>query len=542
MFPRYLLDFSTSKLKASYYDVLIVGSGIAGLSVALETGQSANTLLITKGDFTESSSYQAQGGVAVALNPLDSFEKHAADTIEVGDGLSDEEVVKIVAREGIERIKEVIRMGVSFDRSNSDFDYSLEGGHTQPRILHKADQTGKAVIEGLKKEVESLRFLEIREKTMLVDVLTISDRAVGALVLTPNQGLEVVWAKVVVLASGGVGEAYFWTTNPAVATGDGIAAAFRAGAEIADMEFVQFHPTALNQKGHRRLLLTEALRGEGAFLVNQHGERIMSGIHPLKELAPRYVVVRKMMEELKRGNKLFLDCRHLSPQKLETKFSFIWQNLSQLGFNMARDLIPISPAAHFCIGGIKADAWGRTSIKGLYACGEVAATYLHGANRLASNSLLEGLVFGFRVGKTVKKSLEIDNLSFSMKKLELEFEDKLQKVEKLKLSELRSELGKMMMEKAGPVREGSHLKELIEFLTERKEMFRLRLVSRDFFELVNLETIGWLIGQAALRRKESRGVHFREDFFERNDSNFLGHFIWRRSNNGTEVEFRRKNR
>ncbi len=540
MFSRYLIGFSTTKLKSSYYDVVIVGSGIAGLSAALEVGKSQKTLLITKGNFTESSSYDAQGGVAVALSPTDSFKKHAADTIKVGDGLSDEKVVEIVAREGVEKIKEIIKMGVDFDRLGSDFDYSLEGGHTQPRIIHKADQTGRAIIEGLKKQVESLKLLEVREKTMLVEVLTISNRAVGALVLTPDERLEIIWAKAVVLASGGVGEVYLYTTNPAVATGDGIAAAFRAGAEIADMEFIQFHPTALNQKEHRRLLLTEALRGEGAFLVNQLGERIMDGTHYLKELAPRFVVVRKMMEELKKGNKLFLDCRHLPAQKLKTKFSFIWRNLSQLGFNMTKDLIPISPAAHFCLGGVRTDAWGRTNIERLYACGEVAATYLHGANRLASNSLLEGLVFGWRMGKTIKESLETDKSSFAVEEFKIGLEEKSQKMKNLELSELRAELGEVMMEKAGPLREGTQLSELIEFLNSRKEIFCSELISRDFFELANLWTIAWLISRAALERRESRGVHFREDFPEKNDPDFLGHFVWRLSKDGTEVEFHRK--
>ncbi len=540
MFSRYLCSFSTSKLKTSSYEVLIVGSGIAGLSAALEIGKAHRTLLITKGEFTDSSSYQAQGGVAVALSPNDSFERHAADTIKVGDGLSDEKVAEIVAKEGIERMKEVIKLGVDFDRLNGDFDYSLEGGHSYSRILHQADQTGKAVIEGLKKHVESLRLLEIKERTMLVDILTISNKAIGALVLVPEGELEVVQANAVVVASGGVGEVYLYTTNPPVVTGDGIAAAFRAGASIADMEFIQFHPTALNWEGHRRMLLTEALRGEGALLVNQGGERIMEGVHPLKELAPRFVVVRKMMEELKRGNKLFLDCRHLPSEKLKRKFPFIWHKLKEYGFHLNNDLIPVSPAAHFCLGGVRTDDWGRTRIDGLYVCGEAAATYMHGANRLASNSLLEGLVFGWRAGVAVKESLKIEESSYMEERVRIDFENTPQKIRDFDLSELRFELTKKMMEKAGPVREGPSLRELIEFLTNRKEALYPSEISIEFFELANLWTVAWLISQAALKRKESRGVHFREDFPEKNDSEFLGHFIWKLGDNGVELEFHRK--
>lgn len=541
MFSRYLLCFSAKKLKEDHRDILVVGSGIAGLSVVLEISNVARTLLITKGSFFESSSYEAQGGVAVALSPGDSFEKHAEDTVKVGDGLSSEEVSRIVAREGLERIREVMKMKVDFDRLSGDFDYSLEGGHSRPRILHQADQTGKAIVEGLKKEVELRKNLEIKERTTLVDVLTFSNQAVGALVLTPEGELEVVWAKAVVLATGGVGEVYSQTTNPSVATGDGIAAAFRAGAEIADMEFVQFHPTTLNQDSHRQLLLTEALRGEGAFLLNQQGQRIMEGVHPLKELAPRFLVVRKMVEEMKRGNKIFLDCRHLPAEKLKTKFSYLWQRLCELGFNLDKDLIPVNPAAHFSIGGIKTDLWGFTGIKGLYACGEAAATYLHGANRLASNSLLEGLVFGWRVGKAVERELKSEQ-SFSRLALkeELKFEAKERSVAGLRLSELKVELGKLMMEKAGPVREEFKLKELIKFLEDNKGLVEVGLVSRDYIELANLWTVAWLIGRAARERRESRGVHFREDFPERDDSKFLGHFVFRRGEVDVKLEFHRK--
>jgi len=541
LFFRYLLGFSTDKLRSSLWDVLIVGSGVAGLSVALKLGNKAKTLLITKGSLSESSSYEAQGGVAVALSPEDSFEKHAEDTLKVGDGLSSEEVSRIVAREGIERIKELLKIKISFDRLNGDFDYSLEGGHSRPRILHRADQTGKAIVEGLKKELKRLNLLEVREKTTLVDVLTLSNQVVGALVLSPEGEPEIIRAKVIVLATGGLGEVYSHTTNPPVATGDGLAAAFRAGAQIADMEFVQFHPTALDQASHRRLLLTEALRGEGAFLLNQQGKRIMEGVHPLKELAPRFLVVRQMVEEQKKGNRVFLDCRHLPAEKIKTKFRYVWQRLEEAGFNLVRDLIPVAPAAHFSIGGIKTDLWGFTGIKGLYACGEVAATYLHGANRLASNSLLEGLVFGWRVGEAVEDNLKTASpFSYPETGEEISFEVKNKSKVGLKLSELRGELGKLMLEKAGPVRNEDYLKDLVLFLETNKQVMKMDFISRDYIELVNLWTVAWLIARAAQERRESRGVHFREDFPERNDSKFLGHFIFQRGEDHVELEFYRK--
>ncbi|MDY0340347.1 MAG: L-aspartate oxidase, partial [Coriobacteriia bacterium] len=403
---RYLTTFDTDSMPIERTGVLVIGSGIAGLTAALHAAELGPVTLVTKSEVADANTWYAQGGIAGAVGVADSVDLHLADTLVVGQGLCNAEVVRAVVGEAADALAELQAFGVRFDRAESgEVALAREGGHSLPRVLHSGDATGAEVQDTLSAAVRGTRGIKLVEDTFLVDLLTDDERCVGALVMDRgSHAMMALTADAVVLATGGSGQTYRVTTNPLVATGDGVAAAWRAGAEIADMEFMQFHPTALDSDATVKFLITEALRGEGAYLLDCGLERFMPAVHPLAELAPRDVVSReieKVMHRCGRPN-VWLDARHLGADFLERRFPTIWQGCREAGFDLSRDLVPVAPAAHYLIGGVRTDIDGRSSLPGLYAAGECAASGLHGGNRLASNSLLEGLVFSRRIVRALE--------------------------------------------------------------------------------------------------------------------------------------------
>jgi L-aspartate oxidase len=406
----YLVSRGGAEVRYSSYDVLVIGGGIAGLTAAAGAARMWNVGLITKGTLEETTTFLAQGGIAAAIGPYDSSELHLTDTLEAGAGLCDHAAVRILVEEGPERVRELERLGTKFDRRDGKLILGSEGAHSVPRVVHAGgDATGSVVASALAEAIASGSRAELNENEFVIDLLTDGGRCVGAVSLGKDRELTVTLARAVVLACGGAGQVFTNTTNPHMATGDGHAMAYRAGALMRDMEFMQFHPTALYGSENPTLLLTEALRGEGAYLVDKAGQRFMVGAHPRAELAPRDVVVRLIKAVMDRDgvDHVWLDARHLDCEFLRQRFPTVHSGLKNRGFDLCTQLIPIAPASHYFIGGVITDSWGRTSIPGLYACGETASTGIHGANRLASNSLLEGLVFGDRTVRDLNRYLAV---------------------------------------------------------------------------------------------------------------------------------------
>ncbi|MGA8529722.1 MAG: L-aspartate oxidase [Acidobacteriaceae bacterium] len=505
-------------------DFLVVGAGIAGLRAAIGLAdEGARVLVVTKEALGESNTHYAQGGIAVAMSGPDDVSLHLEDTVNAGDGLVDREAARVLVEEGPPRVDELLRWGTDFDREAGKLMLTREGAHSRNRILHAhGDATGAEIGRSLLRHARAMERITLLEWTTTVD-LVMEDGAVTGVRLLDREGVvSDVRARAVLLASGGAGQVYSDTTNPAVATGDGIAMAYRAGAEIADMEFYQFHPTALSLPGVPRFLLSEALRGEGAWLRNARGERFMERYHPLLELAPRDVVARAITREGMgpQGATLpvYLDMRHVTGIDPHTRFPGISGFLARHSLDLRRDLIPVRPAAHYLMGGVRTDVHGRTSLKGLYAAGEVACTGVHGANRLASNSLLEGLVFGARAAEAMSGEEFL-----SAKSPETHPQPGPAGV----CAELQQKLQQSMWQKAGLLRdEGGLQSGLAEVRGLTGEI--PRQFSRALLELRNLLAVGDLILRSALARKESRGAHFRNDFPQRDDTRFSRHSVIRR--------------
>jgi len=387
------VDPASLATSQQHTDFLVIGAGIAGLSAAIRLSRAGSVLVITKEELAESNTAYAQGGIAVAIGGEEDVALHYQDTLAAGDGLVNPEAAHVLVEQGPQRVEELLAWGTDFDRENGELMLTREGAHSRSRILHaNGDATGKEIAVSLLRHVRTIPNIRLMEWTTGIDLLTDKGRIIGATLLDGEGGILSVHARATLLASGGAGQVYSDTTNPAVATGDGIAMAYRAGAAVSDMEFYQFHPTAFSQPGAPRFLLSEALRGEGAYLVNAKGERFMHRYHPLLELAPRDVVARAITREGIDGP-VYLDMRKAT-KDLHERFPGISRFLAKYRFELNRDLIPVRPAAHYLMGGILTDVHGRTTVPGLYAAGEAACTGVHGANRLASNSLLEGLVFG----------------------------------------------------------------------------------------------------------------------------------------------------
>jgi L-aspartate oxidase len=522
---RYLLGFDTEELTQLSSDVLVIGSGMAGLTAALGAAARGLTVnLVTKGEITETNTWYAQGGIAGAVGEADSVELHLADTLVVGAGLCDEDTVRAVVGEAGLALRDLVAMGVDFDHeAGGAMDLHREGGHSLPRVLHSGDATGAEIQNTLSARVRTAERVTLFEDRFLVDLLTAGDRCVGALVHDPvSRRLSVYWADSVVLATGGAGQLFRVTTNPTVATGDGVAAAWRAGAELADLEFVQFHPTAFDSAATPKFLITEALRGEGAYLLDCDENRFMVGVHPLAELAPRDVVSREIVKVMQRCGRpnVWLDARHLGEPLLRAHFPMIYETCLEAGYDLSRDLIPVAPAAHYAIGGIRVDIDGRTSVPGLYASGECACSGLHGANRLASNSLLEGLVLSRRIVRALEPAREI-----GARRVMSPEEESVQLVQ---LPVARETVQSLMSEFVGMIRTEEGLARAGIVLDELCALLDVSLRRPVELEVQNMITLATLTAHAARYRTESRGAHWRDDFPARDDDHWRVHTVWRR--------------
>jgi L-aspartate oxidase len=537
---RYLVPFKAARLPQQITDVLVIGGGVAGLRAAIAAAENgAETLILTKDTIDQSNTWYAQGGIAAVLQPLDSIESHVRDTEIVGVGLCDDKTVRIVVEEGAQRVLELLQWGAHFDKKPgkpNELAFGREGGHSFARIVHAyGDATGKELAQTLIRTVRSYESVRISERSFVVDLLSDNGKCLGALAMIDGH-LNVIWARQTILASGGAGQLYRESTNPKIATADGHAMAYRAGAILKDMEMVQFHPTTLYVAGSSRALITEAVRGEGAHLVDRNGYRFMKDYHPDLELAPRDVVSRAIVEQIRKTHftHVYLDVRHLPTQQFRERFPQLAQLVDQFDIDVSKDLIPIHPATHYMIGGVEADEMGRSSLDGLYAVGEASCSGLHGANRLASNSLLEGLAFGARAGKDAAQRAKPDRIEFPQN---LEHRIAPSNKTELDVPDIKSSLRSVMWRNVGIERTADRLAETREIIA-----FWSRYVMDKSFlpatlgvettvagwELQNMLTACCLITAAAMTRTESRGTHYRLDFPNRDDAHWLKHIAWQR--------------
>jgi L-aspartate oxidase len=517
-------------------DFIVIGAGVAGLRAAIALAPAGRVLVLAKKEVSESNTQYAQGGIAVALSDEDEIGLHLQDTLTAGDGLCNVAAATVLVEEGPVRIEELIAWGTEFDRAGTKLAFTREGAHSRSRVLHAhGDSTGREIGRALWEKAKTLKHISISEFEFTTDLSVEDGCVVGVSLIDDKGAIRHVHAKAVVLATGGLGCVYANTTNPDVATGDGMAMAFRAGAEISDMEFVQFHPTALYLKGAPRFLLSEALRGEGAYLRNGELDRFMPKYHPLAELAPRDVVARAIAHELEvsraKDPAVFLDMTHLRAKHLDKRFPRIYETCLKYNLDITCDLIPIRPAAHYAMGGVRTDLDGRTSIDGLYAAGEVACTGVHGANRLASNSLLEGLVFGARAAHAAREDVKVnaptlrvakDGAPSGASKSEAKVHESRQAVEGAETC-IR-QVRELMWRHAGIVRTAQGLKCAIEEL-ERVAPSLPEAMLRRCCEARNIQQAGLLVARSALARLESRGAHYRTDYPTHNDAKFLKHTI-----------------
>ncbi len=526
---RYLVNFDTNDMPCEFYDVVIIGSGIAGVYTALSTPRNAKVLIITKEAIEINNSVLAQGGIAVSLDQNDSPNLHFKDTLFAGAGLCDETAVNALVNEAAENIATLCLYGVNFDRDDDKrLSLTREAAHSMNRIIHTGDATGKEVCDTLVSAVSGLSNVTIREQTFAIDILTEDGECKG--VLTSNEdGTEIkaYFAPVVVCASGGYGRLYSKTTNPEVANGDGAAIAYRAGAELMDLEFVQFHPTVLFHPDNQNFLISEAVRGEGALLRNNKGELFMEQYHSMKELAPRDVVSRAIFQEMQKtgSDHVFLDITHKEKQFLEHRFPMIYKTCLSYGIDISKDFIPVAPCQHYSMGGIKTDEWGRTKVRGFYAVGEAACNGIHGANRLASNSLLEGLVFGRRIGLQVKENLNKIKMREGFKP-NISNEKKWKDTD-IDVLSMINKLQNIMSMNVGIVRSKESLSTAINEIDEmKKEVEGVKVVHTQFMELKNMLTLSSMVVKAGLLREESRGAHFRSDYPTSDDKNWLKNIVF----------------
>ena len=500
-------------------DFLIIGSGIAALRAAAELAGAGDVLILTKAEPSEGNTGYAQGGIAAAVGPGDTPELHAADTIAAGDGLCDEEAVRVLVEDGPRYVRELIEWGARFDRGPDGAPaLAIEGAHSARRVLHAHDATGREIGRVLWERASALPGVTTHDHARVVELIVEGGRCAGARFLSDDGTLAVARANLVLLATGGAGQVYRETTNPHVATGDGVAMAYRAGAAVADLEFVQFHPTALSVPSQPRFLLSEALRGEGARLVNADGEPFMARYDPAGDLASRDRVSRAIVREAERtGRPVFLSLEHLDPDFVHERFPLISDACRLAGLDLARDPVPVGPAAHYVMGGVHTDLDGRTTMPGLYAAGEVACTGVHGANRLASNSLLEGLVFGARAGRAMRgesskvQTFKSSNVRASPVSGTLEL-----------LNARALELSDLMWRDVGLFRDRAGLQRALDVLEPAWQALDARLrdgppLDAAGWRTASILTVGRLIARAALRREESRGGHYRSDFPDRDD-------------------------
>jgi L-aspartate oxidase len=528
---RYLIPFRSLLLPHIFTDTLVIGAGVAGMRAALAAARHGDVIVLTKGELDVSSTAWAQGGVAVAASNEPSLQLHIDDTVNAGAGLCAHDAVKVLVHDGPHAIEQMRHWGMRFDSdAKGNPARGREGAHSEARVLHTdGAATGREFVRCLSEAMLTHDAIRTFEHCFALDLLTNGatgergePRVLGAVTHHPRYGLQIIWAKGVILANGGAGQVYRETTNPSIITGDGMAMAYRAGAQVADMEFIQFHPTTLYVAGSGRSLISEAVRGEGAYLVDRRGERFMPQFHELAELAPRDVVSRAIMDLLSRTQEpaVYLDARHLG-SAFAQRFPNLAATLQTYDLDPERDLIPVHPSAHYTIGGVWTDLHGRTNLPGLYACGEVACTGLHGANRLASNSLLEGLVYGARAGAAAAEMA--DHPHGPMKIIS---EIPTSERGELDLVDVRSSLRSVMWRNVSIERTGGKLRDVLDMFS-----FWARYTLDSVFddpagwETQNLLTVGMLITRSAIWREESRGVHYRTDHAIARDD-LLVHARW----------------
>ena len=516
--PRYLVDFAPKRAPHMFTDVLILGSGIAGIRAALAVDPGLEAVVVTKDQVELSNSAWAQGGIAGVLDPSDAISNHVADTLTAGAGMCDETVVRAVVAEAPELIRELETMGAEFDHVGGQIALTREGGHSHPRVAHAlGDATGKEVMRALIARIRGARSVDLWERTFTIDLLTDGGQCRGALVWNKDHGKTFVWAKQTILATGGAGALYRETTNPPIATADGHALAFRAGAEVRDMEMMQFHPTVLYIAGRARHLITEAVRGEGGYLVDAGGVRFMPDYDPRAELAPRDIVSRAITDRMEKTRHpcVYLDLRHLPETLIAERFPHIGAMCREFGLDLKHDLIPVRPGAHYMIGGVTVDIEGRTTVPGLWAAGEATSSGLHGANRLASNSLLEGLFYGKRCGAGASRAaLEIAD-DFRAPPLTSTSTTVPQVDAGLNLTDLRNSLTSLMGRTVGIRRDAEGLSTAAQQVAFWDKYAGHRQFSGvEGWELQNMLLVARLMIASAEARRESRGVHFRSDFPE----------------------------
>lgn len=512
-------------------DFLVIGSGIAGLSFALRAAEFGQVMVVTKRSLSESATGWAQGGVAAVLDPSDSFEKHAKDTHEAGAGLCRDDSVNLCVENGPEVLKWLIDLGAEFtENAPGSLDLGREGGHSERRVAHAGDITGAEIQRALVRAIQDHPNVLLREWQMGVDLIVESrlgkpDQCVGAYILDDKSGrVDCVLSRATVLATGGAGKVYLYTSNPDVATGDGVAMAYRAGAQVANMEFFQFHPTVLYEPRAKSFLISEALRGEGAVLRHQNGDAFMQEHHHLADLAPRDVVARAIDYEMKKtgSDSVFLDITHKPADFIKDRFPNIYDRCKKYGFDLTAEPVPVVPAAHYMCGGVTSDLHGRSSLPGLWVIGETACTGLHGANRLASNSLLEGLVFAQRAAEKLRTQISELRTRPWPDVREWEVGSACPSDEAVIITQNWDEIRRLMWNYVGIVRSDNRLERALGRVKllekEIQEYYWRYLVTRDLLELRNIQTVAQLIIQSAAFRKESRGLHFTINYQDRDES------------------------
>jgi L-aspartate oxidase len=511
----YLIGFDPRDLPHHFADVLIIGGGIAGMRAALGIPERYRVLVVTKDEVRESNSQYAQGGIAGVLDPEDRFDNHIADTLAAGKGLCDPAVVEMVVREAPERIGELIDWGTHFDEVDGHVALGREGGHSHARIAHAlGDETGREIMRAVIQKVRTRSNVRVWQNTFSIDLLTHEGRCRGVLVGDKHRGLALVWARAVMVATGGAGQLFRETTNPPIATADGHAMAYRAGAELRDMEFMQFHPTVLYLAGSTRHLMTEALRGEGAYLRDCRGERFMPGYHPLAELAPRDDVSLAIAAQMAKTQhpSVYLDLSHLDPDRIRQRFPGIDRLCRTFDLDITRDPIPVCPGAHYMIGGMTVDLAGRSTLPGLWGAGEVTSSGLHGANRLASNSLLEGLVYGSRAAEDIVAELDRDGPR-PLEVPPISAPHRGDGHSRIDIHDVRESLRALLWRRMGITRDGAGLAEAADRVDRWSRYIQpLEFDDPNGWTLQNMLLVARLMIAAARERHESRGVHYRRDF------------------------------
>jgi len=527
---RYLTQFDVHRIPNLFADVLVIGSGVAGLRAGIEAAGYGTVLLVTKARVEESNTAWAQGGIAAVISQNDSFETHVEDTMTVGCQLCDRSVVDYLVREGPNRIQELIDWGALFDRKGPELLLGLEGGHSAPRVVHAlGDATGREVVNTLVHVARTTERLRIFEDCFVMDLIDVDGRCCGVTTFHRHFGHQIIWARQTILASGGCGQIYRETTNQGLATGDGHAIAYRAGVPLRDMEMVQFHPTTLYIAGATRALISEAVRGEGAYLVDRDGRRFMEEYHADGELAPRDVVSRAILTKMasQKATSVYLDVRHLNIEGFRKRFPAISRLCEDFDIDIATQRIPVRPAAHYMIGGVVADQEARSPMDGLLVCGEAASSGVHGANRLASNSLLEGLVFGKIAGRVAGEAASQDTTK--LQPLTVRSDARPSTRTMLDLADIRNSLRSMMWRNAGIERQGDRLTESLEIISFWGHYVIDKLFDdRSGWEIQNMLTVARLITAAAIARRESRGVHYRPDYPDSDPKQASRHVLVRR--------------